>query len=73
MDELVEAEAVCGPMATEVDKDDGIDKELFALFDILGMFLMAVVFMGLDTRFDNDLIGDCSSNATSGATTVVEL
>lgn len=28
---------------------------------IMGMFLIDVVLIGLETRFDSDLIGDCSS------------
>lgn len=31
-----------------------------------GMFLMAVILMGLDTRFDSDLMGDCSSTGFPG-------
>lgn len=44
-----------------------VEEELLLLFDILGMFLMAVVFMGLDTKFDKDLMGDCSNNAAASA------
>lgn len=60
--EAVTAEigAVWGPNATLLCVE-----ELLVLFDILGMFFIAVVFIGLDTKFDNDLMGDCSSNTAS--------
>lgn len=52
---------VCGPRATEFT----VFEELLLLFDIRGMFLMAVVLMGLETKFDKDFMGDCSKRVAS--------
>lgn len=33
--------------------------------DVIGMLFIGIVLMGLETKFDNDLIGDCSNNASA--------
>jgi len=43
-----------------------LELELAAAVVGRGMFLMAVILMGLDTRFDSDLMGDCSSTGLPG-------
>lgn len=54
---------VRGPRATELVALEEL--LLLLLFDILGMLLMGVVLIGLDTRLESDFMGDCSNNAAS--------
>lgn len=39
--------------------------------DAVGMLFIGVALIGLDTRFDSDLMGDCSSNASEPAKRLV--
>lgn len=58
----------------EVDEDElgaaelqlQLELELVAAVVGRGMFLIVVILMGLDTRFDSDLMGDCSNTGFPG-------